>query len=34
MHRIETMEMQDQIFRVIVPTEEEIEIKTPAAHGS
>ena len=27
MHRIETMEMQDQIFRVIVPTEEEIEIK-------
>ena len=26
-HRIETMEMQDQIFRVIVPTEEEIEIK-------
>ena len=27
MHRIETMEMQDQIFRVIVPTEEEIEVK-------
>lgn len=27
MHRIDTMEMQDQIFRVIVPTEEEIEIK-------
>ncbi len=27
MHRIETMEMQDQIFCVIVPTEEEIEIK-------
>jgi transcriptional antiterminator NusG len=27
MHRIETMEMQDQIFRVIVPSEEEIEIK-------
>jgi len=27
MHRIETMEMGDQIFRVIVPTEEEIEIK-------
>jgi transcriptional antiterminator NusG len=27
MHRIETMEMHDQIFRVIVPTEEEIEIK-------
>jgi len=27
MHRIESMEMQDQIFRVIVPTEEEIEIK-------
>ena len=27
MHRIETMEMQDQIFRVIVPNEEEIEIK-------
>ena len=27
MHRIETMEMQEQIFRVIVPTEEEIEIK-------
>jgi transcription termination/antitermination protein NusG len=26
-HRIESMEMQDQIFRVIVPTEEEIEIK-------
>jgi transcriptional antiterminator NusG len=27
MHRIESMEMQEQIFRVIVPTEEEIEIK-------
>lgn len=27
MHRIESMEMHDQIFRVIVPTEEEIEIK-------
>jgi transcriptional antiterminator NusG len=27
LHRIETMEMQEQIFRVIVPTEEEIEIK-------
>ena len=27
MHRIDTMEMHDQIFRVIVPTEEEIEIK-------
>ncbi|MFO7168445.1 MAG: transcription termination/antitermination protein NusG [Chloroflexota bacterium] len=27
LHRIESMEMQDQIFRVIVPTEEEIEIK-------
>ncbi len=27
LHRIETMEMQDEIFRVIVPTEEEIEIK-------
>jgi transcription termination/antitermination protein NusG len=26
-HRIETMEMQDKIFRVIVPTAEEIEIK-------
>jgi transcriptional antiterminator NusG len=26
-HRIETMEMEHQIFRVIVPTEEEIEIK-------
>ncbi|NWG21683.1 MAG: transcription termination/antitermination protein NusG [Chloroflexi bacterium] len=26
-HRIETMEMRDQIFNVIVPTEEEIEIK-------
>lgn len=26
-HRIESMEMKDQIFRVIVPTEEEIEIK-------
>jgi transcription termination/antitermination protein NusG len=26
-HRIASMEMQDQIFRVIVPTEEEIEIK-------
>jgi transcriptional antiterminator NusG len=26
-HRIESMEMGDQIFRVIVPTEEEIEIK-------
>jgi transcriptional antiterminator NusG len=26
-HRIATMEMDDQIFRVIVPTEEEIEIK-------
>jgi len=27
MHRIDTMEMQDQILRVIVPTEEEMEIK-------
>lgn len=27
MHRIDSMEMHDQIFRVIVPTEEEIEIK-------
>jgi transcriptional antiterminator NusG len=27
MHRIESMEMQDKIFRVIVPTAEEIEIK-------
>lgn len=26
-HRIDSMEMNDQIFRVIVPTEEEIEIK-------
>lgn len=26
-HRIETMEMKDQIFNVVVPTEEEIEIK-------
>jgi transcriptional antiterminator NusG len=26
-HRIETMEMRNEIFRVIVPTEEEIEIK-------
>jgi transcriptional antiterminator NusG len=26
-HRIESMEMGDQIFRVIVPTEEEIEIR-------
>lgn len=26
-HRIESMEMRDKIFRVIVPTEEEIEIK-------
>ncbi len=26
-HRIDSMEMHDQIFRVIVPTEEEIEIK-------
>ena len=32
MHRIETMEMQDQIFRVIVPTEEEIEIKNGKRH--
>jgi len=27
MHRIDSMEMHDQIFRVIVPIEEEIEIK-------
>lgn len=27
LHRIETMGMKDQIFHVIVPTEEEIEIK-------
>lgn len=27
LHRIESMEMQDKIFRVIVPTAEEIEIK-------
>ncbi len=26
-HRIDSMEMHDQIFRVIVPTEEEIEIR-------
>jgi transcriptional antiterminator NusG len=26
-HRIDSMEMRDQIFRVIVPTEEEIEIR-------
>lgn len=26
-HRIESMGMQDQIFRVIVPTEEEVELK-------
>jgi transcriptional antiterminator NusG len=26
-HRIDSMEMRDQIFRVIVPTEDEIEIK-------
>jgi transcriptional antiterminator NusG len=26
-HRIDSMEMRNQIFRVIVPTEEEIEIK-------
>ena len=26
-HRIESMEMQDQIFHIIVPTEDEIEIK-------
>ncbi|CAA9264458.1 MAG: Transcription antitermination protein NusG [uncultured Chloroflexia bacterium] len=27
LHRIDSMEMKDQIFRVIVPTEQEIEIK-------
>jgi len=26
-HRIESMDMQDQIFQVVVPTEEEVEIK-------
>ena len=26
-HRIDSMEMKDQIFRVVVPTEQEIEIK-------
>src|SRR3989304_7249445 len=26
-HRIQTMDMQDKIFQVIVPTEEEIEVK-------
>lgn len=26
-HRIDSMEMKDRIFRVVVPTEEEIEIK-------
>ena len=26
-HRIQSMDMQDKIFRVVVPTEEEIEIK-------
>lgn len=26
-HRIDSMEMRDQIFRIIVPTEEEIEIR-------
>ena len=27
LHRIESMDMQDKIFQVIVPTEEEIEVK-------
>ncbi|MDO8688991.1 MAG: transcription termination/antitermination protein NusG [Dehalococcoidia bacterium] len=27
LHRIESMDMQEQIFQVIVPTEEEIEVK-------
>ena len=27
MHRIESMQMQDKIFQVIVPTEEEVELK-------
>ncbi len=27
LHRIESMDMQDRIFQVIVPTEEEIEVK-------
>ncbi|MDP2662342.1 MAG: transcription termination/antitermination protein NusG [Dehalococcoidia bacterium] len=27
LHRIESMDMQDKIFEVIVPTEEEIEVK-------
>ncbi|NJP04495.1 MAG: transcription termination/antitermination protein NusG [Chloroflexaceae bacterium] len=31
-HRIDSMEMRDQIFRVIVPTEEEIEIKNGQRH--
>ena len=26
-HRIESMDMQDKIFQVVVPTEEEIELK-------
>jgi transcriptional antiterminator NusG len=27
LHRIESMEMQDKIFQVVVPTEEEVELK-------
>jgi transcriptional antiterminator NusG len=27
MHRIESMEMQDKIFQVVVPTEEEVELR-------
>jgi transcription termination/antitermination protein NusG len=32
-HRVETMDMTDQIFEVIVPTQEEVEIKSGQRHS-
>jgi transcription termination/antitermination protein NusG len=32
-HRVETMDMTDQIFEVVVPTQEEVEIKAGQRHS-
>jgi transcription termination/antitermination protein NusG len=32
-HRVETMDMTDQIFEVVVPTQEEVEIKSGQRHS-
>jgi transcription termination/antitermination protein NusG len=32
-HRVETMDIEDQVFEVIVPTQEEVEIKSGQRHS-